>query len=1028
MGFVALVERHRRAILLVMAALAAAGIYAATLLPVGLFPQVSFPRVRIELAAGDRPARQMVLLVTRKVEQAVRSVPGLRAVRSTTSRGSAQVQLDFGWGRNMIQTTLEVQQAINDVMPDLPRGTTASVLRMDPTSFPIVSYGLTSATVTPTRLRALVRFQLAPLLSAIPGVKRVGVEGGATPEIHVLVDPHRLAAAGLALQDVVAALRAGGVLSAVGRIEDHDKLFLVLVNDTYRTLTRLRATVLRAGPGGVVTLGDVARVERSVVPQWVRVTQDGHPAVLFNVYEQPGGNAVRIAGAVRRIIARFPMPPAVRVRSWYDQSILVTQSAASVRDAVLIGLGLAGLVLLAFLRSWRVTLVAVLTVPATLAITILVLRLIGQSFNIMTLGGIAAAVGLVIDDVIVMIEHIAHRAGAGAATSETRLLVLPAAREFLVPLSGSSFATIIVFIPLAFLGGVTGAFSRALALTMGAALVISMLLTLFAVPLLARGLVDFARWRDPAAAGPGRIGRAHQRLLRALIPRPWVLPLLLVPLLALGYVAYRQVPTGFMPAMDEGGFVMDYHTRPGTSLTETDRELRQIEAILRKDPAVDTFSRRTGMGLGGDLNEPNQGDFFVRLTASARPPIQTVMARIRRRIHARVPGVTVDTAQLMSDLIGDLTAVPQPIEIKLFDPDDTAALIPTARRVAAAIARLRGVIEVHSGVVLAGDALDVRIDPARAALQGVTPAAVRSQLAAYLTGTVAALIPTAHRMEGVRVWLPSRFRATTAELAALPIRAPMGAPMGAPTGTPGGALFPLSMVARLREVSGQPEIDRDNLQQMVAVTGRIQGRGIGAVIADVRTVLARPGMLPPGMRFTLGGLYQQQQIAFAGLIRVFLAALVAEFVLLLVLYQRFWLPVIVIGSALLSTTAVFTGLWVSGVALNITALMGMTMIIGISSELAIFYVSEYVELARHMPAREALAAAAGNRLRPIAMTTLAAILTLLPLALALAAGSGMQQPLAIAIISGLLLQFPLVLLGVPVAIGWTLPRQRPGLR
>jgi len=1013
MGFVDLVERHRRAILLVMAALAVAGLAAATTLPVGLFPQVSFPRVRIELAAGDRPARQMVLLVTRKVEAAVRSVPGLRAVRSVTSRGSAQVQLDFGWGRDMIQTTLEVQQAIADTMPDLPAGTTASVLRMDPTTFPIVSYGLTSPTIPLTRLREIVQYQLAPLLSAIPGVKRVGVEGGAVPEVHVLVDPYRLAAHGLALSDVVAALGRGGVLQAVGRAQDHDKLFLVLVNDGYRSRAQLRATVLSAGPGGVVTLGDVARVTRATVPQWVRVTEDGKQAVLFNVYEQPSGNAVRIAAAVRRVIAGFPMPPGVAVRSWYDQSVLVTQSAASVRDAVLIGLGLAGLVLLAFLRSWRVTLVAMLTVPATLAITILVLLLLGQSFNIMTLGGIAAAVGLVIDDVIVMIEHIARRAGRAETAADGaggfRLKVLPAAREFLVPLGGSSLATIIVFVPLAFLGGVTGAFSRALALTMGAALVISMLLTLFAVPLLARGLIDFERWRDPGASGPGPIGRAHQRLLARLIRRPWLILLVLLPLLALGYVAYSRVPTGFMPAMDEGGFVMDYHTLPGTSLTETDRELRQVEAILRADPAVATFSRRTGMGLGGDLNEPNQGDFFVRLIAGSRPPIGQVMARVRRRVHAEVPGVTVDTAQLMSDLIGDLTAVPQPIEIKLFDPDDTAALIPTARGVAAAIAKLRGVVEVRSGVVLAGDALDIRVDPAKAALQGVSPEAVRQALETALTGTLAAEIPTAHRMEGVRVWVPARERRTTNDIATLPIRAP------------DGHLFPLDMIARVQQVSGQPEIDRDNLQQMVAVTGRIEGRGLGAAIADVRAVLARPGLLPAGMRVSLGGLYQQQQIAFAGLIRVFLAALVAEFVLLLVLYQRFWLPVIIIFSALLSTTAVFTGLWVSGVALNITALMGMTMIIGISTELAIFYVSEYVDLSRHMPARRALAAAAGNRLRPIAMTTLAAILTLMPLALALGAGAGMQQPLAIAIISGLLLQFPLVLLAVPVAIGLTLP-------
>ncbi|HVC61306.1 MAG TPA: efflux RND transporter permease subunit [Acetobacteraceae bacterium] len=1004
MDFVARLERHRRSILVVMFALALAGAYAAISLPVGLFPQVSFPRVRIMLDAGDRPASQMVLLVTRPVEQAVRSVPGLLNVRSRTSRGSAQVQLDFGWGRDMVTTTLLVQSAIAQIMPTLPAGTSWSIERMDPTTFPIIAYALTSDTQSQTALRHVAQFRMVPLLSAIRGVKQVTAQGGATPEIHVLVDPYRLAAHGLGMSDVVAALQGAGKIASVGRLQDHDKLYLVVVDNALRTLQQVRDAVVTGGTGGVVTVGDVAAVRTAAVPQWIRVVEDGKPAVLLNVYEQPTGNVVRIAAAVRRELAAFPLPPGVRLVKWYDQSELVTRSADSVRDAVAIGLVLAGLVLLVFLRSWRVTLVAMLAVPAALVASVLVLSVLGMSFNLMTLGGIAAAVGLVIDDAIVMIEHIARRAGTEGAGAGA---VLAAGHEFLTPLSGSSLATIIVFLPLGLLGGVTGAFSRALSITMASALLISWLFTAFAVPVLAHLLIDFSRWRDPGAQGPGWLRRRHARLLGALLARPWLVALGLLPLLAVGWFAYTHVATGFMPAMDEGGFVLDYHTKPGTSLTETDRELRQIEAILRANPAVKTFSRRTGTGLGGDLNEPNAGDFFVLLKNSGRPPIEAVMRDVRRQIAARVPGVNVDLAQAMEDLIGDLTAVPQPIEVKLF-ADDPSQLIPQAEKIAAAIRRVRGVVEVRSGVVLAGDALDVRIDPVKAALEGMTVDAVRQALKAALTGSVAAEMPAREQQIGVRVWLPERLRRRDSEIAALPIRAP------------DGHLFPLNRVASLVAVSGQPEIDRENLQQMVAVTGRIEGRGLGGAAAGVRRVLDQPGMLAPGVRYELGGLYQQQQIAFAGLVRVFVMALVAEFVLLLVLYERFWLPAIIIACSLLSTTAVFTGLWISGVDLNITALMGMTMVIGIATELAIFYVSEFTELAQEMPAREALRAASSNRLRPIAMTTLAAILTLLPLALAIGQGSAMQQPLAIAIISGLLLQFPLVLLVMPVLIGLTL--------
>jgi multidrug efflux pump subunit AcrB len=1010
MSFAASVERHARSIIVIMVAVAVAGVAAAVSLPVGLFPQVSFPRIVVDLSAGDRPAPEMALLVTKPVEQAIRSVPGVLDVRSATSRGSAQISIDFGWGRDMIATALLVDAAVGRSLANLPPGTSFSVRRMDPTVFPIIAYSLTSDTLSPIALRDLAELQIGPLLSSIPGLARVGVQGGDIEEIEVLADPQRLNAYGLAMADLVTALSGTNVLQVVGRLEDHDKLYLVIADDSLHQVQQVADTVVRSDPNGVIRLSDVATVQDGVMPQWTRVVADGKPAVLFNIYEQPDGNVVQVAGQVRAKLASFPMPAGVTLSNWYDQSQLVLQSAGSVRDAVLIGLVLAGVVLMLFLRNWRVVLIALLCVPATLATTVLLLSVLGLTFNIMTLGGIAAAVGLVIDDVIVMVEHIARRAGGSSPTigePTGRDVVLPAGREFLRPLSGSSLATLIVFLPLGLLTGVTGAFSKALSITMASALIVSYLISAFAVPVLARHLINFERWQDPGGAGLGRLDGWHARVLDRLLRAPWLVVIGIVPLLVIGWVAYGRVATGFMPAVDEGGFVLDYATLPGTSVTETNREVMQVEAILRALPEVQTFSRRTGLGLGGTLSEPNHGDFFVLLKSNHARSTPTVMADVLSQVGTLVPGIKIELAQLMEDLIGDLTAVPQPIEIKLYAADN-AALIAQARKVAAAIQKISGVVEVKDGVVLAGDGLDLRVDLVKAGFEGVTPDSVAKTVTGALTGTIATSLPQTAKSIGVRVRLPDASSLRDVDLADLPIRAA------------DGHIFPLRRVASIIPNTGQPEITRDNLQPMVAVTGRIEGQNIGGTVTEVTRVLSQPGMLAPGITYQLGGLYQQQQIAFAGLAKVFAAALIAEMVLLLFLYEQFWLPLIIIGISLLSTTSVFTALWLTGIPLNITALMGMTMIIGIGTEMAIFYMSEYTELAVRLPPHQALREASRNRLRPITMTTLAAILTLLPLALAIGQGSAIQQPLAVTIIAGLLIQFPLVLLVMPVLIGLTL--------
>ncbi len=1003
-SFILKIQAHRRSILFVVLVLAVAGAILSLKVPVSLFPKVDFPRVAVSLDAGDRAAELMELEVTRPVEEALRAVPGVISVRSTSSRGSAEIFAEFDWGADMVASLLQAGSAVSRVLPQLPADTTFEVTRRDPTVFPVSAYSLVSDRHSLIELYDLARYQLVPLLSSVNGVSRVQVQGGAREEYRVTVDPARLQTFGLTLNDLAQALTAANVITAVGRLEDHYKLYLVMSDTRLTGLDKIRHTILRSGPNGLVRLEDVAVVQSDTVPQWVRVTADGHEAVLVNVYQQLGGNTVQIARDIKAKLAAFhnQLPKDVHISNWYDQSELILASVGSVRDALIIGIILGALVLLLFLRNFKITLIAIIIVPTVLTATILLLYVMNMSFNIMTLGGMAAAVGLIIDDVIVMVEHIMRRLRSGRGSHQGR--VLSAAREFAQPLSGSSSATIIIFLPLAFLGGVTGAFFKALSLTIAAALIFSYLITFLAVPLLADHLLGK---KDAEQKEGGRLTAyvhgQYARLMERVLKRPVFILIGIVPLMLAGYMGYRQVGSGFMPHMDEGGFILDCYTPAGTALSETDRLLRQIEDIIKTIPEVRTYSRRTGTQLGGGLTEANSSDFFIRLKSLPRRPIDEIMDEIRGKIEHQVPGVKIELAQLMEDLIGDLTTVPQPIEIKLYS-DSLSQLRSLAPRVAETIRRIHGVVDVKNGIVLAGDALEIKVDRIKAALEGVDPESITRMLDNYLTGVVTTKIQKEVKMIGVRVWIPQNLLASATTIGQLLLRAP------------DGHLFPLRRIAQLVPVSGQPEITSENLKPMVAVTGRISGRDLGSVMGEVNQALNRPGLMPQGVYFELGGMYKQQQIAFKGLMAVFVAAIALVFLLLLFLYERFRIVLAIMAIPLLSLSTVFIGLWLTDTELNISAMMGMTMIVGIVTEVAIFYFSEYGDLLETCETENTypiLIEAGKNRMRPIVMSTFVAILTLLPLALAIGQGAAMQQPLAIAIISGLLIQIPLVLIVMP---------------
>jgi CzcA family heavy metal efflux pump len=1003
---------HRVSVVSLLSFMVIAGIFAVKRLPVALFPNVHFPRLMVNVDAGDRPADQMTIEVTIPVEEAIRAVAGVRSVRSTSSRGSCDVSVNFDWGTDMVAAMLQVESAVNRISGSLPPGTSFEVQVMNPTVFPSLAYSLTSDRQSLVQLTDIAYYELRPLVATVPGVSKVTVQGGRDAEFQVMVDPGRLEAHGLTVGDVANELSSANTIDAVGRIEDHDKLYLAIVDDRFASKEQIEETVLQQRPSGIVRVRDIGVVSTSVAPQWTRVTADGHDAVFLQVYQQPDGNTVQIASDVRSKLAAYRphLPGDVKMANWYDQSQLILAAESNVRDAVLIGICLAGAVLFLFLRNGKVTLIAMACVPAVLVGTVLVLYLLGESLNIMTLGGLAAAVGLIIDDAIVMVEHIVRRLRERMPTGVPAPVaggqnprIWDAAAEFSQPLVASSLSTVVIFAPLAFLSGVTGAFFRALSLAMGASLIISFLIAWLVVPILAsRFLGNGDAQSDEGGRFTTSVHSRYSAFMHSILKRPALVFLGIIPLLIVAWLGYRNVGTGFMPAMDEGGFIIDYRSAAGTSLTETDRLLRQVEKIVQNTPETQTYSRRTGLQLGAaSVTEANEGDIFVRLRPPPRRDIDEVMASVRDRIQRTVPGLDIDMSQLMEDMIGDLTAVPQPIEVKLYS-EDGKLLERAADAVFGILSHTNGVVDVTNGIVLAGDAITIRVDRAKAGLEGMDPEEVTSAVNVLLDGVLATTkVQQAPKFIGVRAWIPERFRRNTDDIANLRLRAP------------DGHFFPLRRVAAITTDSGQPQIEREDLKRLATVTARISGRDLGSTSQDLHSALEKNGALPPGVSYALGGTYAEQRSAFAGLMAVFGSAVALVFILLLFLYESVATAIAMLATTLLALSAVMLGLWVTRTDLNISSMMGMTMIVGIATEVAIFYVSELESLPADLPRSDSYVRAGLNRMRPIAMTTFAAILALLPLALGIGAGSAMQRPLAISIISGLLLQLPLVLVVLP---------------
>ena len=1015
-----------------MIALTAAGMYAALRLPISVFPDTNFPRVVIGVDNGVMPVEQMQVTITKPIEDAVNSVPGLRTVRSTTSRGSAEISLFFDWNVDMFHTLQLADAALARVSQTLPATARITTNRLTFATFPILGYALTAddrgaATVSQTQLWEIATYDLKPPLNRVDGVSTVVVQGGKVPEFHIVPDPARLQASGITLLDMVNGVQAANIIDSPGLYQADHELILGLIGAQAHSAEELANLVIKTTPAGApIRVADVATVERATMPVYTTVTSNGKQAVLLNIARQISSNTVQVADAVSVEVAslRSKLPPGVHLEPFYDQSQLVRESIASVRDAIFIGLLLACVILFLFLHDWRSSIVAGLVIPVTVAVTILFLWLIGQSFNLMTLGGLAAAIGLVIDDAIVVVENIVvHRDNGQSRVDAVR----SALSEITTPLIGSTVTPVVVFLPLVAVTGVTGSFFRALAVTMTAALLTSLLLALTWTPALSLLLLrtktskmsntNQVQAEEVDAAGATqnehhsagrfmtRVLAIHERVLEWALARPVILGVACLVLIVGGYFGYTALGSDLLPEMDEGGFILDYIMPSGSSLTETNRVLAHVEQILRDTPEVEITSRRTGLQMGlAAVTEANYGDFTVRLKSKRSRPIDDVMADVRDEIKKTEPELDVEFTQVLQDMIGDLSNAPEPIQIKLFSSDQ-ALLNELGPKVQDAIGKIHGVVDTQNGIdnTVSGPATSFQVSPVLAAHFGFTPQEVAEDATAILDG-----LPTTDPMivngrpYTVRVRLPEENRSS------------LSAIENTVFNSSSGHTASLGSIARVTQLPPQNEIRRENLQQLVLVTGRLEGSDLGTAMAKVRSTVE--GLhLPSNVRVEYGGTYEEQQKSFQDLLRVLILALALVFGVLLVEFRNFSAPIAILTSSVLSVAGVVLALLVTQTSFNVASFMGLIMVIGIVAKNGILLLDadEKFRAAGTLP-RQAMLHAAQRRLRPIVMTAIAAICGMLPLAFALGSGSQMLQPLAIAVIGGIMISVVLSLIVTPV--------------
>ncbi len=977
--------------------MAAAGVWAYLRTPASILPEMHFSRIDVVADAGDLPPEQARIAITVPLERAFLGLPAVQQVRATSSQGSAELAIQFDPKSESTTDLQYVNAAISQTRNELPSGADVRAAVVTPQTEPVLSYALTSTSLSQTLVREYAIRNLVPALYGVPGLARILVTGGAQREYRVDLDEAALAAAGISAQDVGNAIAAANDVTAVGLAQGAAQRSAILVDAGLRNAEHLSAVVVRGRSGGTFTVGSLGSVHLGVAPLTQQMSFDGTHAVGLSFYALGGADNVRMAQAIKARWSSIAdrLPTGVSANRYWDSTDLIVASQASLRDAIFAGAILALGVIFFFLRNLRMTLVAAIVIPAAMSISVLAIALAGETLNIMSVGGLAIAVGLIIDDAIVVIEGIA-RTLHEAPERPLDDAVGATMRRLVAPMTASTLATVVVFIPLGLLGGVPGAFFRALALTLSCALLVSLALALLVTPLLFRALLARRMARDENPAIARNLARYDPILRWALAHRGRVY-LSAAGVLAVTVLLLALLPTDFLPRLDEGEFEIAYKMPVGTTLAASDAAASALERAVVADPAVGSEGRFTGIDTNGFTPTPvRSGILRVRLKPlGQRAPFETVAARLRAQLGSVVPAAQLDVHQILEDLVNDVSGAPAPIEL-VVGGNDRAVLERAATRVAKAIATVPGVTDVASGINR--DDATLRLEPNFAALarNAADTNALAAAVSAATQGSVATDLPESNMSVPVRV-------AVNGGANPLPDVLPLS----------GGAV-PLDQLASAAIDRSSTDVTELNGERVALVTANTEGRSLSSTIAGVRTALAREP-LPPGSYVAIGGAYRAQQDSFREFAVVIAIAMLLVFGVMLAVFGSFRQPLVILAAVPLALIGIAVALTLTGTPFNVASFMGLLLLVGLVVKNGILLIdAANRRRAAGAPVEEALLGAGRERLRPILMTALAAIGGLLPLAFGIGAGAAMERPLAIAVVGGLSTATLFTLVLIPV--------------
>jgi len=961
-----------------------------------LFPQITFPKIKVIADAGQQPIDQMTVAVTRPLENAIKQVPDLEVIKSTTSRGSCEISAFMSWNANIDLSQQQIEARISQIRNQLPADIDITVEKMNPSILPVMGYSLTARSMSPIALKQLALYTIKPFLSQVHGVSDIRIIGGQDKEYWAVLNPKTMSRFGLTPATVAQAINNTNFIKSNGYSSDYRYLYLTLTNAQFCSIEQLKNAVIKNDGNHIVYFKDIAQINQHAAKQYIKVNANGTESILIAVIQQPNANVVDVSRAMEKKITDLKkvLPKDLELKPYYVQADFVTDAIHSVTDALWIGLLLAIVVAIIFLRSFKASAVILITIPVTLSLTILTLYAMGQTFNIMTLGAIAAAIGLIIDDAIVVVEQI-HRTHEEHPEESSNTLVQKAINYLLKAMVGSSLSTIVIFIPFMLMSGVAGAYFKVMTDTMIITLICSFFTTWLLLPVVYLFLSQFIKTKSLQHHEV-----KEQRWVGYFIKRPWFSYGFMIILVLSTAVIIPNISTGFLPEMDEGSIVLDYNSPPGTSLEETDRELREVEKMLKANPNVEAYSRRTGTQMGFFITEPNRGDYLIQLKKDRKKTTEEVIEDIRREIDKSGLPLTVDFGQVISDMLGDLMSSVQPVEVKIFGPDQKV-IQEYSKKVAGVIGTVKGTADVFDGIVIAGPSIQIFPDLSALGQYQITPTDFQYQVQTLLEGNKVGSLFDKEQFTPIRIMYNDVSNASLYQIRNSMIT------------LPDGQMKPLKEFATVSVVGGSAEVNREDLQTLGIVTARLDNSNLGKTIKDIRKQIDKNIKLPAGYNIVYGGAYAEQQQSFRELLLILVTSSLLVFTVMLFLFRKLKVASIILLISVLGISGSYLLLFITGTPLNVGSYTGLIMIVGIIGENAIFTYRQYQETLPRKGKEKAIIYAISTRLRPKLMTAIGAIIALMPLALGIGTGAQMHQPLAIAVIGGFIVAMPLLLVVYP---------------